>query len=216
MYSSSNIINNISSSTTISISSIISSTIRSIISSIFSISSSTISSISNSITCIISSIIISTTSIALSAVVLAAVSADSLTVYNYYSLSPVHPPGSLQHDVCQTTTLSTPSGYLLSPSYPRQYTTTARQCAATVTVPIGQRIRFTLLDLYLAYYRQDREIKCLDKLWISDGVEISDVFCSGQQRGLVFTSRANQATVYFESSDHKFRNAKGFWLYYEG
>ncbi len=44
----------------------------------------------------------------------------------------------------------------------------------------------------------------------------TEYLCSGQQRGLIFTGTTNYLTVYFSSESHKYLNAKGFWLYYEG
>ena len=44
----------------------------------------------------------------------------------------------------------------------------------------------------------------------------TDYLCSGQQRGLVFTSKSNQITIYFSSESHDYLNAKGFWIQYEG
>ncbi len=46
--------------------------------------------------------------------------------------------------------------------------------------------------------------------------ERTDYLCSGQQRGLIFTSKSNQITIYFSSESHEYLNAKGFWIRYEG
>ena len=58
--------------------------------------------------------------------------------------------------------------------------------------------------------------RCIDKLWISDSTQRSIDLCTGHQRELVFTSVASEAVIHLSSDSHTERNAKGFWIYYEG
>ena len=75
-----------------------------------------------------------------------------------------------------------------------------------------------LIDLYLAYYNYDVTKQCVDTLWIVGQGEKdrTGYLCSGKQRGLIFTSQTNRITVYFTSKGHRFLNAKGFWLFFQG
>ena len=67
-----------------------------------------------------------------------------------------------------------------------------------------------------AYYNYDVSKKCVDRLWLVSERDRTGYLCSGQHRGLIFTSATNQAHVYFTSENNQYLNGKGFWLYYEG
>ena len=124
---------------------------------------------------------------------------------------------NIQQDVCAPTVIHGQSGYLTTPNYPKKYPV-SQDCSTTIRVHPLHRIRVYILDLFLAYYTSKGERRCVDKLWVEDmdGMRHSEEICAGHERAIVFVSTTNEAVVHFNSAEDDVKNAKGFWLYYEG
>ena len=118
-------------------------------------------------------------------------------------------------NICSTRTITDREGYITTPNYPKKYPV-SRECLSTITAPPGAKILIYLLDIYLAYFNYHSDKQCIDQLQIQDRHNRTGSLCSGRQRGLVFESSAGRVDLNFTSTHHKFRNAKGFWLFYRG
>lgn len=111
-------------------------------------------------------------------------------------------------DICQSTILTSQSGYIATPRYPSNYRDNT-DCLTRIRVHPSQKINLTIIDM-------DLEINgtygCHDWMYAYDQF-LSVTLCGRRGNERLNSLQSNEISIKFQSD--KQGNKKGFWLFYE-
>lgn len=127
---------------------------------------------------------------------------------NYIQMKYQCIPHTQIYDVCDEKTITSTSGYIITPNYPLNYPKN-KNCTSRIVANLGQKLTLYGIDFDL---ETDNENGCSDLLYVL-GTLKSTTLCGKRKHQRIFSTKNQHLSLQFRS-DNK-GDHKGFWLYFE-